>query len=74
MIKKLDYTLHKSLAKGNKACADGYFRTGENMCQFRSGNNIITIKEHFDDKATAEHLLENVICYEKNNCETEQIL
>ena len=31
------------------------------------GNNIIILKEHFENKATTEHLIENVIRYERNN-------
>lgn len=67
MIKDLGYSIYIPYTNGSNACADGYFKTNEHICQYKCGNNIITIKEHFEDKATAEHLIENVICYEKNN-------
>ncbi len=67
MIQKLNYTIYKSILDKNYAYADGYFKEDSNSCQFRSGNNIISVKEHFGDKLAAESLIENVICYEKNN-------
>ena len=40
-----------------------------NTYRRKIGNNIIILREHFENKATTEHLIENVIRYERNNDE-----
>ena len=42
---------------------------GNNTYRCKIGNNIIILKEHFENKATIEHLIENVIRYDWNNSE-----
>ncbi len=39
----------------------------KNTYRRKIGNNIIILKEHFENRATTEHLIENVIRYERNN-------
>ena len=36
----------------------------ENTYRRKIGNSIIILKEHFENKATTEHLIENVIRYD----------
>ncbi len=43
------------------------YSSDENTYRRKIGNNIIILKEHFENKATTEHLIENVIRYERNN-------
>ena len=43
------------------------YTSDKNTYRRKIGNNIIILKEHFANKATTEHLIENVIRYERNN-------
>ena len=42
------------------------YTSDENTYRRKIGNNIIILKEHFENKATTEHLIENVIRYDWN--------
>lgn len=45
------------------------YTSNNNTYRLKIGNNIIILKEHFENKATTEYLIENVIRYDWNNSE-----